>query len=301
MNILVTGGNGLAGSALKELYNNNDVLIKNNKYYFVSRKEYDLLKINEIYECFEKYKPDVIVHLAGVLKKGSTSDSNTQLELLLDNSRINLNIFDACEKFNIKKIITCLSVTLSSTEKDIDEISIDNGPELFLNFHQGYNHSKRLLHCLSTIYKQSNKGDVILLTPPNIYGYQDVFTSSRLIPALINKCNNNEIINLSKNCVRQMIYNKDLARIIMSFINLNNEIFKQNANKPILIGNKTLLKTSDIIKEICIHLKKDYKSIQYNENNNFSRTINMTNLPFDFTYTNLDVSFKEIFNNLRFT
>ena len=134
--LLCGAGSGFGLDLAKEFKNNKFFVILNSRKRNYSFDHNFIMDMNEIKSSdFEKYKPDVIVHLAGVLKKGSTSDSNTQLELLLDNSRINLNIFDACEKFNIKKIITCLSVTLSSTEKDIDEISIDNGPELFLNFH----------------------------------------------------------------------------------------------------------------------------------------------------------------------
>ena len=54
MNVLVTGGSGLVGRHLKDIEPN---------YFYVS-SEYDLLNTYSIDSMFDKYSPDVVVHLA---------------------------------------------------------------------------------------------------------------------------------------------------------------------------------------------------------------------------------------------
>lgn len=56
MTILVTGSNGLVGSALRELIQ-NDV-------YFASRKDGDLTNYQETEDLFSRIKPDKVIHLA---------------------------------------------------------------------------------------------------------------------------------------------------------------------------------------------------------------------------------------------
>jgi GDP-L-fucose synthase len=293
MKILITGGSGLVGSAIKDItrekYNNN------NKYIFISSKEYDLTKIDETKICFEKYKPDMVIHLASVVY-GATYGLETQFNSLIDNSKINLNVFECCSIFSVKKIITCLSVVLSNKDKNIDTNSILDGPELDLNFHQGYAHSKRLLHNLCISYQKADKGHIILLTPVNIYGYQDIDTSNRLIPSIIRSIKNDKEINLSSQSVRQLLYNNDLANIILEFVNINDNLFKQSSLYPYIVGNPTLLRSEEIVFAICNKLNIDAKTIKFNEKKNFSRTVNISHLPFKFNYTTFEKSINDIFD-----
>ena len=118
MKILVTGGSGLAGTSLRNIVDTN-----NKKYIFISSKDYDLKSYEETLECFDKYKPDIVVHLAAIAYSGNSSNE-MQYESLINNSRININIFDACRRFNIKKIITSLSIVLSKKSNNIDVESV---------------------------------------------------------------------------------------------------------------------------------------------------------------------------------
>ena len=166
MNILVTGGSGLVGSALQEIIDKETT----SKFTFLSSKDVDLTDATQTLTCFEKYKPDVVVHMASIVY-GASSGDDAQYKSLVDNCRINVNVFDACSKYNVRKIITSLTVALS-TEDPVNCQSIINGPDLNLQFHQGYVHSKRLLHSLSVSFAKSNKGDVILL-------YLSIFLESK--------------------------------------------------------------------------------------------------------------------------
>lgn len=291
MNILITGGSGLVGKSIKDILKEDD---KNN-YIFLSSKDYDLTKFDSTKHCFEKYKPDMVIHLASVVY-GATSGLDAQYKSLLDNCRINLNVFENCSTYNVKKIITCLSVVLSKKDINVDTSSIIEGPELDLQYHQGYSHSKRLLHNLSISYQKANKGNVILLTPVNTYGYQDINTSNRLIPSIIKNVNSNKKINLAPQSVRQLLYNNDLANIILNFAKMDDNSFKKSSLYPYIIGNPTLLNTEYIVKVICNKLNIDHKNIKFNEKNDFSRIVSISQLPFNFNYTNFEESINKVFD-----
>ena len=290
MKILVTGGSGLVGSAIKKIANT-----EKHTYVFLSSNDYDLTKVDSTQKCFKKYKPDMVIHLASVVY-GATSGLDAQYKSLLDNCRINLNVFENCSRYNVTKIITCLSVVLSKKDINVDTSSIIEGPELDLQYHQGYSHSKRLLHNLSISYQKANKGNVVLLTPVNTYGYQDIDTSNRLIPSIIKYIKSNKQINLAPQSVRQLLYNNDLANIILKFVKMNDNSFKESSLYPYIIGNPTLLNTEHIVKVICNKLNIDCKNIKFNEKNDFSRIVSISQLPFNFNYTNFEESINNVFD-----
>ena len=299
MRILVTGGSGLVGSAIKELIqtsnsiSNNEYI--NNEYLFISSKDYDLTKYDQTMLCFDKFKPDIVIHLASIVQ-GAISGSDTQYRSLIDNCNININVFDACSNYNVKKIITTLSVVLSEKENNVDEASIIKGPVLELRFHQGYTHSKRLLHYLAVSYQKANKGHVVLLTPVNIYGYQDIAHSNRIIPSLIKKCMNEKKINFGVDSARQLLYNNDIASIIIRFIMASNELFIESSLKPYIIGNPEVLTIKEIVDTITPKMNIPAETIEYN-NDTFSRIVNVSPLPFDFKYTSFRDGFAEVWDN----
>jgi GDP-L-fucose synthase len=61
--VLITGGTGLVGSAIKTLINVCHLEF-DNKYIFISSKDYDLTDYTVTREMFAKYNPSYVVHLA---------------------------------------------------------------------------------------------------------------------------------------------------------------------------------------------------------------------------------------------
>lgn len=59
MKVLVTGGSGLIGSALK-------AISLDNNWIFPSSKDCNLLEYNKVDEYLQKVKPDYIIHLASL-------------------------------------------------------------------------------------------------------------------------------------------------------------------------------------------------------------------------------------------
>ena len=62
MKILITGGTGMVGKHLQEMFTPDEIW--QGKVVFVGSKDYDLTKKYEVRNMFAKYKPDTVIHLA---------------------------------------------------------------------------------------------------------------------------------------------------------------------------------------------------------------------------------------------
>ena len=133
MNILVTGGAGYIGGtfAYEALKNNHNVLaldnfsnskpeqIKKLKSIFeknFSFNEIDLsIQSNELSECLKEFKPDVVVHFAG-LKAVGESQSNP-IKYWDNNVVSSINLLKAMAENSIKKLIFSSSATVYGDSK----------------------------------------------------------------------------------------------------------------------------------------------------------------------------------------
>ena len=133
MKILVTGGAGYIGGtfAFEALKNNHNVLaldnfsnskpeqIKKLKSIFnknFSFNEIDLsIQSNELSECLKEFKPDVVVHFAG-LKAVGESQSNP-IEYWDNNVVSSINLLKAMAENSIKKLIFSSSATVYGDSK----------------------------------------------------------------------------------------------------------------------------------------------------------------------------------------
>ena len=59
--VLVTGGTGLVGSTIKNIYQKN---YQNYQYIFLSSKDCDLTNLEDTNKLFNKIKPTYVIHLA---------------------------------------------------------------------------------------------------------------------------------------------------------------------------------------------------------------------------------------------
>ena len=87
MKILVTGGSGLVGTAIKSLKNKYPQHI----FYFVSSKDYDLRDIKQVNAMFVKFLPNVVVHLAAKVG-GLYKNMLDKVEMFEENVLINFNV-----------------------------------------------------------------------------------------------------------------------------------------------------------------------------------------------------------------
>ena len=88
---------------------------------------------------------------------------------------------------------------------------------------EGYAYAKRMLEVHSRMYNEQYGDNFICVIPTNIYGEHDNYNleDAHVIPALIHKCylakqkNEPFVVFGSGKPLRQFIYSKDLARLIL--------------------------------------------------------------------------------------
>ena len=94
--ILVTGGDGRFASILKNIKTKH-------KFIFLNKKKLNILKIESINRSIKKYRPDLMLHLAGLSRPMKIHDKNIS-ESINKNIIGTCNIVNACKKNNIKLI-----------------------------------------------------------------------------------------------------------------------------------------------------------------------------------------------------
>jgi GDP-L-fucose synthase len=216
--ILVTGGTGLVGKALHSIMED----YPNYVFVFLSSLECDLTEYDEILNCFNKYEPEYVIHLAANVG-GLYKNLNKKVEMFEQNILMNFNVVKACHMFNVKKCIFALSTCVfpDKVEYPINEKTLHEGPPHSSN--EGYAYAKRMLEVHCRMYNEQFGTNYVCIIPTNIYGPNDNFSleDGHVIPSLIHKCylakksNQPFQIKGSGKALRQFIYSEDLAKLIM--------------------------------------------------------------------------------------
>ena len=229
MLVLVTGGSGLVGSSIQKLVRESETETKT--FVFLKSSDCDLRNENAVNELFEQYKPDIVIHLASLVA-GLYGNMDNNYKFLVDNVRINTNILECCNKFNVKRLVNILSTCVFPEQNEFNNISypltsnqILNGKPHYSN--SGYAHAKRILHIGSKLLTNTSDIEIVNLIPTNLYGEQDNYhlQKSHVIPGLIHKIylaqenNTSLIIKGTGQAKRQFIYVDDFAKIILHFAN----------------------------------------------------------------------------------
>lgn len=216
--ILVTGGSGLVGSALKSISSSYSDI----EFIFLSSKNCDLLHYNEVFDTLSFHSPDVIIHLAARVG-GLFKNMNNKVEMFEDNILMNINVLKAAHMCGIQRVISCLSTCIfpDKTTYPINENMLHDGPPHHSN--DSYAYAKRMLEIQSKAYQENHGRDYICVIPTNIYGPNDNYNlkDAHVIPALIHQCylskrdGRDFIVKGSGRPLRQFIYSEDLAELIM--------------------------------------------------------------------------------------
>ena len=230
-NIIITGGTGLVGCAINEIikelkyksyqYLDNDLLKKYN-FIFLNSKICDLKDYEKTKKFFNESKPEYIIHLAANVG-GLFKNMKYPVEMLQDNIEINSNVLKCGHEIGVKTIVSCLSTCIfpDKITYPISENNLHNGPPHNSNY--AYAYAKRILEIQSRTYRDQYNDNFITIIPTNIYGENDNYNldNAHVIPALIHNCflskKNNEkfVIKGTGKPLRQFIYSKDLAKLIL--------------------------------------------------------------------------------------
>jgi len=226
-NILITGHNGLVGSALVKMFKNDD---REYNVIVAPRSSLDLKSEQSTRKWFDQrikegVKIDMVICCAGKVG-GIVANSKYPAEFLYDNALIGLNTISAAYIYNVDKLIYLgSSCVYPKTLKIIDENKLLSSKLEPSN--EGYAIAKIMNIKLVEKFHIEYGKNYYSVMPCNVYGYGDNYNleSSHVIPALIRKLheakmNNNTEFNVMGNpeTRREFTFSDTLAAKIYNLI-----------------------------------------------------------------------------------
>ena len=275
--VLVTGGSGLVGSAIS---------IGDKP----SSKKLDLMDYSSVDKYLRKNNFECVIHCAARVG-GVKENSLYPADFFRDNMTMTMNLYEACRKNGVNKIVSVLS-TCIFPDKATYPLTMDqmhNGEPHSSNY--GYAFAKRMVHVLGRSYREQYGMNIVNVVPCNIYGPKDNFNleSSHVIPALIHKVflakqnySNMEMWGTG-NAQREFIYSKDIGRILEWCVE------NYNSEEPLIISPDEEISIKRIYKIIKKHLDYGGTVVYNNELEGQMRK------PSD------NSKFKEVLPNFEFT
>jgi len=217
---LVTGGTGLIGKAIEEVIAEENP--QNEFWMFIGTKNADLTDYNACKGIFDNYRPTHVVHLAALC--GSLyKHMRHNLEIFRGNMKINDNVLAVSHELGVEKVVSCLSTCIfpDKTTYPIDETMIHSGPPHESNF--GFSYAKRMLDVMNHGYAVQYGHKYTSIIPTNTFGPHDNFSleDGHVLAGLMHKCYLAQkegkplVIWGSGKALRQFVYSKDIARLIM--------------------------------------------------------------------------------------
>jgi GDP-L-fucose synthase len=228
MKVLVTGGTGLVGTAIKSIQPD---------WIYLSSKDCDLNDFNSVQSLLQKINPDVIIHLAANVG-GLFKNASKRLDMFNSNLLLNYNLLENAYRLSIKRVICCLSTCIfpDGLNRVLTENDLHLGEPHISNY--GYAYAKRMMEVQCRLYNETPGFNYQCIIPTNIYGPNDNFNlkDSHVIPGLIHKAflhstkmNDGPFVILGTGLPkRQFIYSHDLANIIVRLV-------LENITEPLLI------------------------------------------------------------------
>ena len=231
--VLVTGGSGLVGQAIKHVIDTEPegspfAKHQGETWVFATSKDADLKDPASTQKLFEKYKPTHVIHLAAHVG-GLFANQAANLTFMRDNILMNDNVLHTAYTHGVTKVISCLSTCVfpDKVAYPLDESKIHLGPPHISNF--GYSHAKRLVDVQNHAYvdafqRNGEKGRLFTAAiPTNVFGPHDNFDlqQAHVIPALIHKCYLAQqtgaqfVLRGTGEPLRQFIYSRDLAKLFV--------------------------------------------------------------------------------------
>ena len=214
--ILVTGGSGLLGYALRELLPDGS---------FVSGRDYDLRDICAARRMFAEYQPDIVIHLAakvGGVKKNARENAS----LFSDNILINTNVLTIANEFRTKRVLGVLSSCAYQyyDDRPSNEDDLHRGSPFFGNL--GYASSKRMLDVQTRLLETQYGAEFTTITPVTMYGPNDNWDleDGHVIGSLIHKCylakTQKRPLEIwgSGRARRQFVFSFDVAKLILEIL-----------------------------------------------------------------------------------
>ena len=293
---LITGSNGLVGSALKKILGDNHV--------YHTKQDAELTDRNQTLDYINYHVKhngvNTIINCAAKVG-GVQANMKNNKGFFMENFLLNNNVMEASFRNEIPNFVNILSTCIFPDQNityPLTANQIDNGPPHFSN--HGYAYAKRLAGYETNIIKNVLKSNWVSVIPTNVYGKHDNFhlDDGHMIPAMIhraylaNKNKEKMVIWGDGSPLRQVIYSDDLAKLILwSLDNWKND-------EPFMAINPNENTILEIAKEICsnFNISDDDLIFDHNKPKGQHKKPAITNAPSEFNFTSLSDGIKDTIN-----
>ena len=180
--ILLTGSSGMVGSAIKRFIDTKIILLTPNK------SELNLCNRQQVDAYFEKHRPEY-VFMIGAKVGGIIANKSDPVGFLSENTRMQLNLFEACHKYGSKKNLFLGSSCIYPRDcpQPMKEEYLLTG--VLEPTNEGYAIAKIMGLKLAKYYYEQYGMITVCPMPCNIYGTNDHFDLERshVLSALVRR------------------------------------------------------------------------------------------------------------------
>jgi GDP-L-fucose synthase len=293
---LITGSDGLVGSALKKILGDNHVYHTRKDAELTDRKQ----TLDYINYQVKHNGVDTIINCAAKVG-GVQANMKNNKGFFIDNFLLNNNVIEASFKNEIPNFVNILSTCIFPDENityPLTANQINNGAPHHSN--HGYAYAKRLAGYETNIVKNVLNSNWVSVIPTNVYGRHDNFhlEEGHMIPAMIhraylaNKNKEKMVIWGDGSPLRQIIYSDDLAKLILwSLENWEDE-------EPFMAINPNEITILEIAKEICknFNINDDDLIFDSEKPKGQHRKPAASNAPSEFKFTELSDGITDTIN-----
>ncbi len=293
---LITGSDGLVGSALKKILGDNHVYHTRKDAELTDRKQ----TLDYINYQVKHNGVNTIINCAAKVG-GVQANMKNNKGFFIDNFLLNNNVIEASFRNEIPNFVNILSTCIFPDENIVYPLTanqINNGAPHHSN--HGYAYAKRLAGYETNIVKNVLNSNWVSVIPTNVYGRHDNFhlEEGHMIPAMIhraylaNKNKEKMVIWGDGSPLRQVIYSDDLAKLILwSLDNWKDE-------ESFMAINPNEITILEIAKEICknFNINDDNLIFDSEKPKGQHRKPAASNAPSEFKFTELSDGIKETIN-----
>jgi GDP-L-fucose synthase len=243
--ICVTGGAGFLGTSVVARLRDRSY----DDIFVVRRREYDLVRGEEVERLYRDVKPKVVIHLAAVVG-GIGANRENPGRFFYENLMMGVQLIESGRRHGVEKFVQIGTICAypKYTPVPFKEDDLWNGyPE---ETNAPYGLAKKALLVQAQAYRDQYGFNTIYLLPVNLYGPRDNFdpASSHVIPALIKKCvdavnSDSPSIEVwgSGKATREFLYVDDAAEGIV----LATESY--NGREPINLGSGREISVEELV------------------------------------------------------
>ena len=239
--IYVCGHRGMVGSAiLRKLQSSgyNNIIYK-------TSKELDLTNQADVFEYFEKEKPEIVI-LAAAAVGGIKKNIDYPADMLMINMMIQSNVFEAAHRNNVNRLLflgsSCIYPRLCN--QPMKEEYLLTGP--FEPTNEGYALAKVAGLRMCEYYNRQYGTDYISIMPCNLYGINDHYNeNAHVMASLLRRFHDAKIDNMPSVVVwgtgnqrREFLFVDDMADAAVYFLETyhSNEFVNIGSGKDVSIA-----------------------------------------------------------------